>query len=147
MVFPLFPSCRRRQLGQTESGARWSSLLPAGAQMMQPGPTSSFLQAFRFPSKDPALRNKRGDNPWKNPPYHRQAGWLSTQNPVRSQRRGARRTRRRWRGRSGGGRGRHWLRKFSPEESTQPIPTSSGRPALPLSLRPKDRRSTATKLV
>ena len=58
MVLPLFPSCRRRQLGQTESGARWSSLLPAGAQMMQPGPTSGFLQGSGFPSEDPHYRPK-----------------------------------------------------------------------------------------
>ena len=49
--------------------------------------------------------------------------------------------------RSGGGRGRHWLRKFSLEKFTQPMSNFTGQPALPLSLRPKDRRSTATKLV
>ena len=38
--------------------ARWSSLLPAGAQMMQPGPTSGFLQGSGFPSEDPHYRPK-----------------------------------------------------------------------------------------
>ena len=64
MVLPLFPSCRRRQLGQTETAlAGPPSLLPAGAQMMQPGPTSSFLQGSGFPSEDPAPWAKRGGNP------------------------------------------------------------------------------------